>query len=277
MLKKLYRAFQNFIKYLRKGGVVYVNVSQVTYTECLKGRKALITGGGSGVGYAIAQKFLSSGAEVTITGRNPDKLAQVAAHLNSTRLHTLVWDAANISSTEKKINEAIQIMEGLDILVNNAGLYTFLPFEKIDEAEWDKIIHTNLKGTFFICQQAVKDFKKEKEKTRVKKIINISSTRGFQGDCGPYGISKWGVNALTKGLARDYTHEGILVNGIAPGIIATPLNGIDPRGNVFDGSNKEHRTAIAEEIAELALFLANDSSNHITGQIIACDGGETLL
>ena len=202
MLKKLYRAFQNFIKYLRKGGVVYVNVSQVTYTECLKGRKALITGGGSGVGYAIAQKFLSSGAEVTITGRNPDKLAQVAAHLNSTRLHTLVWDVANISSTEKKINEAIQIMGGLDILVNNAGQYTFLPFEKIDEAEWDKIIHTNLKGTFFICQQAVKYFKKEKEKTRVKKIINISSTRGFQGDCGPYGYFQMGSKRTHKRIGQ---------------------------------------------------------------------------
>lgn len=252
-----------------------MDIAQVNYGECLKGKRIVVTGGGSGIGYAIAGKFLASGAEVTITGRNAEKLAGAAGRLNSEKVHTLAWDVADVSVAGKKIGEAAQMMGGLDILVNCAGIYTEKTMADMDKNEWDRIMDTNIRGLYFTCQKAIEYFLRE-NKIQMSKIINISSIRGFQGDCGPYGISKWGVNGLTKGLARDFIGKNILVNAIAPGITATAINGIDASDNVFDTAPGNNRVALPEEIAELALFLAGNSSNHITGQIIACDGGETL-
>lgn len=277
MLRKFYHAFRNFIKYIRKGGVVYVNIAQVNYGECLKGKRIVVTGGGSGIGYAIAGKFLASGAEVTITGRNAEKLAGAAGRLNSEKVHTLVWDVADVSVAGKKIGEAAQMMGGLDILVNNAGVY--IPsnlFSIIEEKDWDSVMGTNIKGVFFASRATAAYFIRE-NKSRGGKIINISSIAGINGDCGPYGISKWGVNGLTKGLARDLIGKNIIVNAIAPGVIATEMNkDLNVADNAYSPAQKNERVTLVEEIADLALFLASDASNNIVGQVIVCDGGWTL-
>ena len=277
-MRKILRYIQNFVKYIRKGGAVYVSVAQIAKGDMLSGKKILITGGSSGIGYSIAKKFLSEGARVLITGRNEDKLRDAVHSLgDGENISYLVWDIADVHMAKTKTANAVEILGGLDILVNNAGIYSVGDFSDIDVNDWDNIINTNLKGVCFICQNAVEYFLRYSNKEIVKKIINISSIRGFQGDYHPYGISKWGINGLTKGLAKKYVSENIVVNAIAPGITASSINGIDSKSNVFASNIGNGRVALPEEIVELALFLASDASNNIIGQIIICDGGATLI
>jgi len=273
---KIINSIKNFLKYIHYGGVVYVNISQINHGKILKEKKILITGGSSGIGYAIAKKFLNEGAKVVITGRDTKNLLMAAKALNSNMLFYLQWDISDSSISKSKLAEVHAILGGIDVVINNAGLYTSTSFSDINEEIWDDVLNTNLKGLFFMCQAQAEYFINE-NKERGGKILNISSIRGFQGDCGPYGVSKWGVNGLTKGLARDLISKNILVNAIAPGITATKINGIDVNKNAYSSEPRNKRIALPEEIAELALFLASDASNNIVGQIIVCDGGTTLI
>lgn len=275
IISKLFYCSSNFIKYIRQGGVVYVNVAQVNHNEILRDKKVLITGGSSGIGYAIAKKFVSEGTKVVITGRDIDKLRVAVDSMNSDKVFCLEWDVSDVSIVKQKVAQTQELLGGIDIVVNNAGVYTQTTFEKIDEKIWDSVMDTNIKGLFFICQ-AVSMHYENINKQRGGKIINISSIRGTQGDCTPYGISKWGVNGLTRGLARDLIIKNIIVNAIAPGITATNINGVDVLKNAFSNEPRNKRIGLPEEIAELALFLASDASNNIVGQIIPCDGGTII-
>lgn len=274
LLQRIFFYSRNLIKYIRNGGVVYVNVSTLANGEVLKGKRVLITGGTSGIGYAIAKKFLSEGAKVLITGRNEQRLAKAANSLNGD-VFTLEWDVADVSISKERIIKVVALLGGLDIVINNAGVYTTVPFFSVDKTNWDYVMDTNIKGVFFLCQAAAEQMVNNLDGG---KIINITSIRGFQGDCEPYGISKWGANGLTKGLARDLISKNIIVNGIAPGITATGINGIDINSNAYyAGEAKNGRVALPEEIAEIATFLASNAANNIVGQIIICDGGATLI
>ena len=266
--------FKNLIKFIRKGGVVYVNIGQLVHGNILRNKRVLITGGTSGIGYSIAKKFLSEGANVVITGRDEQRLLNAANSLGG-NIYTLLWDVSDASIANEQIQKVIDKLGGIDILINNAGIYSSIPFLSVDEKIWDSVMNTNIKGVFFICQAAVEHMMKN---INGGKIINITSIRGFQGDCAPYGISKWGANGFTKGLARDYISKNIIVNGIAPGITATEINKINVNENAFcKGEPQNNRVALPEEIAEIALFLASNASNNIVGQTIICDGGATLI
>ena len=265
---------RNFIRYIRRGGVVTVNLATLFKGEVLKDKRVLVTGGTSGIGYAVAEKFISEGAKVLITGRNEQRLEKAAKSLNGD-VCTLLWDVADVSNSKEKIRKVVDLLGGLDIIINNAGVYTPDPFSSIDKTNWDFVMDTNIKGVFFLCQAAVEHLLNN---SNGGKIINITSIRGFQGDCGPYGISKWGANGLTKGLARDLISKNIIVNGIAPGITASEINGIDVTKNAYYGAEvRNERVALPEEIAEIACFLSSDAANNIVGQIIICDGGSTLI
>jgi 3-oxoacyl-[acyl-carrier protein] reductase len=258
---------------MKSGGVVYVNVAQVNRGEVLKGKRVLITGGTSGIGFAIAEKFLLEGAAVLITGRDESKLSNAASLLEN-KAHTLLWDVSDISIVKTQIQKVINILGGLDIVINNAGVYSSVPFCSVDENNWNKIMDVNIKGLFFMCQSASLELKKN---SGGGKIINISSIAGFQGYASPYGLSKASVNSLTVGLAKQLLQYNIIVNGIAPGNVATKMTGINPADNMYDTLSKNERAAMPIEIAEIALFLASDASNNIVGQMIICDGGATLL
>lgn len=270
---KMIRTVKNFIKCLKYGGVVEVNVTQIGYPEILKGKKVLVTGGGSGIGFQIAKKCLETGAEVVITGRDIEKLNTAKYDLKSDNVFVLEWDQSDIETVEIKIHETVKVLGGLDIVFNSAGLYTPKTFFDIDEELYNVVMDTNLKGLFFVAKKSAEYFLKNKQKG---KIINIASIRGIQGTTEPYGLSKWGVIGLTKGLGRDLGKEGIIVNGIAPGITATGINNINIKENAYTSSTKDHRVASPEEIAEIAIFLASDAANHIIGEVIVCDGGESL-
>lgn len=251
---------------------MYVNIAQLSKGEILKGRKVLITGGTSGIGYAIACKFISEGASVVITGRSLDRLNEAVASLGP-KAFPLVWDIADCSLAEEKVREVVKLLGGIDIVVNNAGVYSSIPFQEVEQKLWDEVMDTNIKGVFFLCQAAVKY---QMKNTGGGKIINISSIAGFQGYSSPYGISKASLNNLTVGLSKKFLQKKIIVNGIAPGNVATPMTGININ-NMYDTLSKNGRAALPEEIAEIALFLASDAANNIVGQIIVCDGGATLI
>lgn len=278
MIKRTVRKFitytSNFIKYIRKGGVVYVNVAQISRGEVLKGKRVLITGGTSGIGYAIADKFLSEGASVVITGRNNERLDEAVKKLEG-NVHPLIWDVTDLSIVDDKIKETVKLLGGLDILINNAGIYSSTPFDRVDSNEWDTVMDTNLKSVYFICQSTIKHFLSNEQ---ASKIINISSIAGTLGYILPYGISKWGINSITKGLAKKYFHKNIIINSIAPGVTATKINDeINIEENAYINHGINNRATLPEEIAEIALFLASDASNNIVGQNIVCDGGATLI
>jgi len=168
----------------------------------------------------------------------------------------------------------------IDILVNNAGITTNKSFLDVSEKIWDEIVETNAKGLFFVSQAISHVWIAKKQGG---KILNISSMRGFLGVVdGPYGMSKWGVVGLTRGLGATLLPYGIFVNGIAPGAIAgADMNKVLGRSvgcndNLAFPLAPIQRFGLPEEIAELALFLMSDAANYIVGQTIICDGGYTL-
>jgi 3-oxoacyl-[acyl-carrier protein] reductase len=263
----------------KAGGVTQVNIAQINYGGILKGKRVLITGGSAGIGMAIAKKCLSEGAVVVITGRTETKLKAAEVELNSPLLKTLVWDVSQIAQQDAKLAEALQLAGGgLDVLVNNAGILGGnRQFLNLTEELWDQISSVNVKGLVFLTQRIVK---KWIEKKRPGKIINMSSMRGTLGvQDGPYGMSKWGLNGLTHGLGLKLAPHGVIVNGIAPGIIATDsiaIKDVNVKENAYLPEIPVSRIGLPEEIAELAVFLMSDASNYIVGQTILCDGGYTL-
>ncbi len=284
-INKYYRALRLIFKaikiFLRDGGYSQVNISQLNHGEILKGKKILITGGSVGIGFAIAQKCLSEGAEVVITGRSVEKLEKAKEKLNSDKLHILTWDISDLSILESKYIESKGLLKGsIDMLVNNAGLLGGnKSLFNLTEELWDKITNVNIKSLVFLTKQISNDWIMQKNKG--KKIVNISSMRGILGVVdGPYGISKWGVVGLTQGLGKKLISNGIIVNGIAPGIINTEslaFDKINTDENVYLDCNPPiYRIGLPEEIAELAVFLMSDAANYIVGQTIICDGGYTL-
>lgn len=268
--RQKYRALARYIKY--DGKVTNLTISQIQYGNILSGRCALVTGGGSGIGLAVAKKFASCGAKVVITGRNEAKLNDAVAAIGSSNVYALQWDIADMSQLKSKLDKAVSLLGGLDVLVNNAA---FLEHIQKDEAFYDKTMNTNLKAPYYLCQEAVSYFLQHNPAS-CSKIINITSINAFQGSEHPYYLSKWGLTAYTKGLARKYADKNIIVNAIAPGICASSINYKDVEENAYYDGNRNKRIVVPEEIAEIALFLCSDAANGIIGQTIICDGGKLL-
>ena len=178
------------------------------------------------------------------------------------------------SIAKNKYAEAGSIFGSIDIAINNAGVWTPLKWNNITYEEWDKVLETNLKGLFFICQAEAEAM--SSNTNVMNKIINITSIEGIRGGFGPYWASKWGANGLTRGMAKALTDKNVVVNAIAPGMGITDINPNLPKDGNLALENLNGRFVAVEEVAELALFLASDASNSIVGQVIAIDGGMSL-
>ena len=261
--------------YLRDGGIVHAHIATIHQGSILTGKNVLVTGGSSGIGLAIARKCLSEGAAVVITGRNAQKLTDVCEDVGDPLFQSHVWDVRHVSVMDERLAEVEALFGGdIDVLFNNAGVYSPAKFGDITEEIWDTIHSGNSKGLFFLCQSAAGRWIKKRKKG---KIINIASNKGFLGAMnGPYGMSKWGVVGLTRGLGRVLYSQGIIVNGIGPGVIATGINALDVNDNAFAHYPLANRVGLPVEIAETACFLASDAANNIVGQTIVCDGGNSL-
>lgn len=277
MIKRILRLVKNLPhlrSYWKHGGLTRVDVSQINYGGILSGKRVLITGGGSGIGLAIAEKCLSEGATVLITGRNKSKLEDVKQRINNPKFNVLEWDISNISEIKDKLQLTNSMLGGIDCLINNAGVHSAKSFLNVSEEEWDRVYQTNSKGLFFLSQALCKEWSLLPD--HVNKIINISSTSGFVATTSPYGLSKWDVVGLTEGLALSFASKNIIVNGIAPGRTATEMLGIMNKDNMYNELTPVKRYALPVEIAELAVFLLCSASNYLTGQTIICDGGRSL-
>lgn len=281
MIKRFITYIRNFIRYIKFGGLVEVNISQINYGAILKDKKILITGGSSGFGYAIAEKFLQEGASVIITGRNVEKLKKAENNLKKidrNRVTSMVWDLNDVKNLSSLFHKAIQIYSNIDIFINNAGVWSASMYPHYSLEEYNRIMDTNLKGLFFMMQEEANYL----ESNHIRgKIINITSITGRIPSFEIYHASKWGADCITMGLARKLASKGIIVNGIAPGTAVTDINTaqktkFDTEKNEYFSVHPTNRFIRVEEVAELATFLASDAANNIVGQIIAIDGGTTI-
>ena len=257
----------------------------------LRNRLAFITGGGRGIGRAIALAFAREGASVAVAARTRDQIAEVANEVIQLGVDSLAieCDVGNPTS----VNDAFgrfrkHFGRGPDILVNNAGIAETAPFIKTDEAMWERHLNTNLGGTFRCTQAALLEMVGRKW----GRVINIASIAGKVGApyISAYAASKHGVIGLTQSVALEVASLGITVNAICPGYVDTEMTtrGIENIVARTGISDQEARTALEmmspqnrmvtpEEVAALALLLASDEGRGINGQAINVDGGTVLF
>lgn len=262
------------IRYVVKGTPIQYIEANITYTQAqerLKGRKIIVTGGGKGLGAAMAAKFVAEGATVLISGRNEKTLKETANKIGCTYL---VLDIQDTAKLDNFITEADKILGGVDSLVNNAGISLHeSTFFDVTPETFDTQIATNLRGGFFLTQSFTKLLLHEKRKGNV---LFISSETGETVDIRPYGFTKAAINSLVQGLACLFVDKNIRVNAIAPGVTASDMTGFKSEGNLFYGGNITKRIYLPEEVAETACFLLSDISGCISGQIIVCNNGKTI-
>lgn len=245
----------------------------------LQGKCAVITGASRGIGREIALQFAKEGANIVLNYRSSEEEAlELKKELDKLGSNTLVIkaDVSNFDEAENLIKEAKNTFGKVDILVNNAGITKDTLLIRMKEEDFDKVIEVNLKGAFN-CLRAVSPIMiRQKE----GKIINMSSVVGVVGNAGQinYSASKAGVIGMTKSLAREIGSKNINVNAIAPGFIDTDMTRVlskDQKKNIISGVPL-NRLGQVEDIANLAVFLASDKSNYITGQVIHVDGGMAM-
>ncbi|MDE0991445.1 MAG: glucose 1-dehydrogenase [Pseudomonadales bacterium] len=248
----------------------------------LNDKIAIVTGGASGLGAGIAQRFVEEGALTIITDINPEGEA-VAKRLDA---EFLTQDVSAESSWVDTIDEVVSRFGRLDVLVNNAGIFSNSPVDETQLEDWQHVMDVNLTGVFLGCKHAVRAMKKNTGSTRGS-IVNLSSVVGLRGQLGgaAYGASKGGVRLLTKTVALENAAISIRCNSIHPGIIDTPI--LDPVFAAVDDPAAlrrqiEQKLPIgymgdpARDIGNMAVFLATDESIYITGAEMVVDGGMTI-
>jgi 3-oxoacyl-[acyl-carrier protein] reductase len=271
------RLFDIILSPLRKK--VSVQALVLSPNELLKGKKALVTGGTSGIGFAIAKAFINSGASVVITGRKMERIQDACERLiNETstdaKIFGLQLDNTHIEEFEEKVQEAVYLLDGsIDILVNNAGVVGGR-IMTTTEMEYDTILDTNLKGAFFLSKVVSSYMVSNKINGN---ILNIASSSSLRPAVSAYTLSKWGIRGLTLGLAKMLIPYGIVVNGLAPGPTATPMLKKNNDGDFSNFGNPTGRFATAEEIGNMAVVLTSGLGRMIVGDIIYMTGGAGLI
>ena len=269
--KQLKHAVKQFFAATKTKNVVPV-VNLRDDKNILEGKVAFISGGDGGIGFAIANNFISSGAQVIISGRNETKLKQCQKQLGK-NVGYIVLDLEHPENFTNKVNEASEIFRHLDILVNSAGVHSvksMTDFFSITPDEFDKILGINLKGTYFLSQVVARHMIENKIKGH---ILNITSSTVAEPAWSPYRLSKLGLEGMTKGLAQKLTSKGIIVNGIAPGSTATNLLGYTNGDTLYTEDNDCNRLILPEEVAAYAKLLVSDLGNMAAGSILYLSGG----
>jgi len=239
----------------------------------LKNKRVLVTGGTSGIGTAITERFLTEDAQVIVLSSNPDKLNAIKNRYPN--LHaTLQADVGNPEEVTKAFQELDKIWGGLDILINNAGISIRNEFINISVEDWEKIIKTNLNGVFFIAQQSAKRMLAQKGGV----ILNMGSTNGIIGhpNYADYNASKAGVIQLSQTMALELAPK-VRVNVICPGYILTPMQEEEYTEEMLKECESKiplGRLGYPAEVAALFAFLASEDASYITGQTYIIDGGE---
>ena len=249
-------------------------------TQCHK--VALVTGGGTGIGAAVARRLDADGYSVAVTGRRPGPIEDVAAEIGGL---AVTADTGVETDAERAVQEPVQRFGGLDAVVCNAGIGGEGSLRELDPATWEEVIRTNLTGAFLMCRAAI-----DHVAERRGAIVTISSAAGLRAspESLAYCSSKAGLQMLTQCLAVDHGPEGVRVNCVAPGWVRTPMAdeemdalgdrlGIS-RDRAYDACSADiplRRAASAEEVAATVAWLVSDDASYVNGAIVPVDGGHT--
>lgn len=243
----------------------------------LERKRALVFGGTSGLGKAIAIGLAQAGADVVPVGRRLEEVQKTAEEIRALGQKSLelTGDVTRREDIQGVIDAMVKGLGGIDILVNSAGVSKRVPSLELDDRDWDYVMDVNVRGTWHTCQMVGRVMKDQ----NFGRIINLASIASFVSahEVTPYCASKGAVIQITRALAAEWAKYGITVNAIAPGVFETPLNsGIvnDPgrKMSIICGTPMR-RFGQLEEIKGVAIFLASDSASYVTGEVIAVDGG----
>ncbi len=245
----------------------------------LDGRLALVTGGGSGLGLAMARGLAEAGATVVLNGRTAARLEAAAAGLvaSGLRAEVAAFDVTDPAATTAAVAALEARLGGFDILVNNAGMTRRAPLEQLSDDDWRTVMTTNLDAAFFVARAVVPAMKK-KRRGAIVNTCSLTSTLARPAIL-PYAVSKGGLAMLTRGLAIELAPFGIRCNAVAPGYFKTDLTGVLAADAEFDAwlckRTPAGRWGDPDELAGAAVFLACDAASYVTGQILYVDGGFT--
>ncbi len=243
----------------------------------LERRNAIVTGGASGLGYAVAERLLNSGASVVLWDVNPAALEKAASALSAVgRAHQIVVDVRDQGSVRAACARSIETLEGIDIMVNSAGIAgPALPVRDYPIADWQSVLDINLTGTFN-CIQAILRHMLERDYGR---IVNIASVAGKDGNpnASAYSASKAGVIALTKSVAKEVATSGIRINCVTPAAVHTPLFGQMSQQHIDYMLSKipMGRFGLPEEVASMVAWLASEECSFSTGAAFDLSGGRS--
>ncbi len=258
--------------------------------DMLKGKVAIITGSGRGIGKAIAELYVEEGAKVTVNDIDADVCNQTAASINEKHPGTAiacVADVTNKEQVQKMVDETIAQHGDIDILINCAGLTRDALIHKMDDKLLRLIIDINLKGTFLCTQAVLPNMLKQERDRQFKKIVNFASTTGVSGNVGQanYAIAKGGIIAFTKATAKEYSLNRVCANAIAPGFTETRMTQVKKPGekmgipkairDIAIGAipfSRDGRGGLPIDVAKLCLFFSSTLSDWISGQLLICDG-----
>ena len=252
----------------------------------LSGRGAVVTGGGRGIGAAVARALATHGASVVVCARTASEVEAVATELRTAgyHAHAITCDVSNEASVASMAAEATKLLGAVDILVNNAGIALSNPVKRLPLEEWNRVLAVNATGTFLCCRAFIQGMLDR----RWGRIVNIASVAGLQGSqyIAAYTASKHAQVGFTRALAAAVAGEGITVNAICPGYVDTPMTehsvarivektGVSPNEALerILALSPQHRLIRPEEIAHVALMLCDRDAEGINGETISIDGG----
>jgi gluconate 5-dehydrogenase len=245
----------------------------------LSGKRALVTGSGQGIGYAIAQGLAAHGASVVLNGRSAARVEQAAKQLRAegAEVAVAVFDVTDGNAVAAAVDTVERDIGPIDILVNNAGMQFRAPLEDFPADKWQELLQTNISSVFFVGQAVARHMIARK----AGKIINIASVQSelARPNIAPYTATKGAVRNLTKGMCTDWARHGLNINAIAPGYFKTPLNQALIDNPEFSGWLEKRtpagRWGNVEELVGAAVFLASPASSFVNGHVLYVDGGIT--
>jgi 3-oxoacyl-[acyl-carrier protein] reductase len=244
----------------------------------LEGRVGVVTGGGKGIGLAIAREFRARGAAVVVTGRDQAALDAFVAETAAAggKALAVAADMAKAGEADRVCAATLEAFGKADVLVNNAGITRDGLLVRMSDEDWDAVLDTNLKGAF----RAIRAFTRPMMKQRWGRIVNITSVIGLIGNAGQanYAASKAGLIGLTKAVAKELASRHITVNAVAPGFIETSMTealGEDVRAGL-QARIPLGRLGSAEDVAHAVAFLCSEDAGYVTGQVLPVDGGMVM-